>query len=153
MHRKKKNKGVEVNEKLVNTAFIYAIVAMLCGIIYREGSRFLELTEPNTWSFTHTHFFVLGMFFFLIVLILEKEFSLTKDKKFKAFYIIYNIGLIITGIMLWMRGIADITESFYNSYDKMISGISGIGHILLGIGIILFFIILNNKIKEKNKTA
>lgn len=140
-------------KKLVKTAFIYAIIAMLCGVVYREGSRFLELTEPNTWSFTHTHFFVLGMFFFLIVLILEKEFSLTKDKKFKAFYIIYNIGLIITGIMLWMRGIADITESFYNSYDKMISGISGIGHILLGIGIILFFIILNNKIKEKNKTA
>lgn len=140
-------------KKLVKTAFIYAIIAMLCGVIYREGSSFLELTEPNTWSFTHTHFFVLGMFFFLIVLILEKEFSLTKDKKFKAFYIIYNIGLIITGIMLWMRGIADITESFYNSYDKMISGISGIGHILLGIGIILFFIILNNKIKEKNKTA
>ena len=140
-------------KKLVKTAFIYAIIAMLCGVIYREGSRFLELTEPNTWSFTHTHFFVLGMFFFLIVVILEKEFSLTKDKKFKAFYIIYNIGLIITGIMLWMRGIADITESFYNSYDKMISGISGIGHILLEIGIILFFIILNNKIKEKNKTA
>ena len=140
-------------KKLVKTAFIYAIIAMLCGVIYREGSRFLELTEPNTWSFTHTHFFVLGMFFFLIVVILEKEFSLTKDKKFKAFYIIYNIKLIITGIMLWMRGIADITESFYSSYDKMISGISGIGHILLGIGIILFFIILNNKIKEKNKTA
>ena len=136
-------------KKLVKTAFIYAIIAMLCGVIYREGSRFLELTEPNTWSFTHTHFFVLGMFFFLVVVILEKEFSLTKDKKFKAFYIIYNIGLIITGIMLWMRGIADITESLYNSYDKMISGISGIGHILLGIGIILFFIILNNKIKEK----
>lgn len=136
-------------KKLVKTAFIYAIIAMICGVIYREGSRFLELTEPNTWSFTHTHFFALGMFFFLIVVILEKEFSLTKDKKFKAFYIIYNIGLIITGIMLWMRGIADITESFYNSYDKMISGISGIGHILLGIGIILFFIILNNKIKEK----
>ena len=140
-------------KKLVKTAFIYAIIAMLCGVVYREGSRFLELTEPNTWSFTHTHFFVLGMFFFLIVVILEKEFSLTKDKKFKAFYIIYNIGLIITGMMLWIRGIADITESFYNSYDKMISGISGIGHILLGIGIILFFIILNNKIKEKNKTA
>lgn len=140
-------------KKLAKTAFIYAIIAMLCGVLYREGSRFLELTEPNTWSFTHTHFFVLGMFFFLITVVLEKEFSLTKDKKFKAFYIIYNIGLVITGMMLWIRGIADISENFYNSYDKMISGISGIGHILLGIGIILFFIILNNKIKEKNKTT
>ena len=139
-------------KKLVNTAFIYAIVAMLCGIIYREGSRFLELTEPNTWSFTHTHFFVLGMFFFLIVLILEKEFHITKDKKFNAFYIIYNIGLILTGIMLWIRGIADIVDEFYVSYDKMISGISGIGHILLGIGIILLFTILTKIVKEEKKS-
>lgn len=140
-------------KKIVNTALIYAIVAMLCGIIYREASRFLELTQTTTWSLTHTHFFVLGMLFFLIILLLEKEFHITKDKRFKAFYIIYNIGLIITGIMLWIRGIADIVNDFYVNYDKMISGISGIGHILLGIGIILFFIIVKDRIKnEMNKT-
>ena len=63
-------------KKLVNTAFIYAIIAMLCGVVYREGSKFLELTESTTWSLTHTHFFVLGMFFFLLVLLLEKNFHL-----------------------------------------------------------------------------
>ena len=136
-------------KKITKTAFFYAIVAMLCGIVYREGSRFLELTEPNTWSLTHTHFFILGMFFFLIVLVLEKEFHITKDKRFKSFYIIYNIGLLITGIMLWIRGIADMVNDFYIKYDKMISGTSGIGHILLGIGIILLFIILKNRTKEE----
>lgn len=138
-------------KKLVKTAFIYAIIAMLSGIFYREGSRFLELTEPNTWSIIHTHFFMLGMFFFLIVLLLEKSFHLTKDKKYNAFYYIYNIGLIITGIMLYLRGIADVAEGFM-AYDKMISGISGLGHILLGIGIILFFIILKNQMtKQESK--
>lgn len=136
-------------KKIVNTALIYAIIAMLYGVIYREGSKFLELTEPTTWSLTHTHFFVLGMFFFLIVLILEKEFKITKDKKFNIFYIIYNIGLVLTGIMLWIRGFFDITKSTNITYDKIISGISGVGHILLGIGIVLFLIILKNKIKEK----
>lgn len=136
-------------KKLANTAFIYAIIAMICGVIYREGSKFLELTEPTTWSLTHSHFFVLGMFFFLIVLLLEKSFQLTKDKKFKIFYIIYNIGLIVTGLMLWIRGIFDITKNVSMTYDKMISGFSGIGHMLLGIGIIIFFIILKNAIKEK----
>lgn len=140
-------------KKIVNTALIYAIVAMICGILYREGSRFLELTESTYWSLTHTHFFILGMFFFLIVLVLEKEFHITTDKKFNIFYIIYNLGLIITGIMLWMRGIIDIVGNVSSTYDKMISGVSGIGHILLGVGIILFFIILNNKIKGKNKTT
>lgn len=134
-------------KKIVKIAFIYAIVAMLSGIFYREGSRFLELTEPNTWSIIHTHFFMLGMFFFLIVLLLEKSFHLTKDKKYNAFYYIYNIGLVITGIMLYLRGIADVTEDFM-VYDKMISGISGIGHILLGVGIILFFLILKNQTKQ-----
>lgn len=136
-------------KKLANTAFVYAIIAMICGVIYREGSKFLELTEPTTWSLTHSHFFVLGMFFFLIVLLLEKSFHLTKDKKFKIFYIIYNIGLIVTGLMLWIRGIFDITKNVSMTYDKMISGFSGIGHMLLGIGIIIFFIILKNAIKEK----
>ena len=77
-------------KKIVNTALIYAIIAMLCGILYREGSRFLELTESTYWSLTHTHFFVLGMFFFLIVLVLEKEFHITTDKKFNIFYIIIS---------------------------------------------------------------
>lgn len=141
-------------KKIANTAFIYAIIAMICGVIYREGSKFLGITEPITWSLTHTHFFVLGMFFFLIILLLEKSFHLTKEKKFKSFYITYNIGLVLTGIMLWIRGIFDITKNAPVMYDKMISGISGIGHILLGIGIIIFFIILKKQVKEeKNKAA
>ena len=79
---------------------------------------------------------------------------MTKDKKFKIFYIIYNLGLIITGIMLWIRGIFDITKNTNMMYDKMISGISGIGHILLGMGIVLFFIILKKQLKdEKKKTT
>lgn len=141
-------------KKILNTAFIYAIIAMICGVIYREGTKFLGITDPITWSLTHTHFFVLGMFFFLILLLLENTFHLTKNKKFNLFYIIYNIGLILTGLMLWVRGIFDITKSTNMMYDKMISGISGIGHILLGIGIILFFIILQRQLKnEKKKTA
>ena len=42
--------------------------------------------------------------------------------------------------------------SIFIKYDKMISGISGIGHILLGIGIILLFTILTKKVKEEKKS-
>ena len=56
--------------------------------------------------------------------------------------------------MLWIRGIFDITKNTNMMYDKMISGISGIGHILLGMGIVLFFIILKKQLKdEKKKTT
>lgn len=139
-------------KKLTNTAFIYAIVAMISGVLYREGSKFLEVTEPTTWSFTHTHFFVLGMFFFLIVLLIEKNFRIMKDKKFNLFYNIYNIGLVITGGMLWVGGAVDLATDIPTTYDKMVSGISGVGHILLGVGIILFFIILKDKVIEEKSS-
>ena len=139
-------------KKLANTAFIYAIVAMISGVLYREGSKFLEVTEPTTWSFTHTHFFILGMFFFLIVLLIEKNFRIMKDKKFNLFYNIYNIGLVITGGMLWVRGAVDLATDIPTTYDKMVSGISGVGHILLGVGIILFFIILKDKVIEEKSS-
>lgn len=136
-------------KKIAKTAFIYAIAAMIFGVIYREGSKFLELTTRTNWSIVHTHLFVLGMLFFLIVLLIEKNFNITKDKKFNMFYIIYNTGLILTTIMLWVRGIAQITNNVSTMYDKMISGVSGIGHILLGVGIVLFFILLVNQVKKE----
>lgn len=136
-------------KKIAKTTFIYAIAAMIFGIIYREGSKFLELTTRTNWSIVHTHLFVLGMLFFLIVLLIEKNFNITKDKKFNMFYIIYNTGLILTTIMLWVRGIAQITNNVPTMYDKMISGVSGIGHILLGVGIVLFFILLVNQVKKE----
>mgnify|MGYP001858539518 FL=1 len=76
-----------------------------------------------------------------------------KDKKFNLFYYIYNAGLLITGSMLWVRGAVDLTTSVPIIYDKMISGISGVGHILLGVGIILFFVILKDKIKEEKNNC
>lgn len=75
-----------------------------------------------------------------------------KDKKFNLFYNIYNIGLVITGGMLWVRGSVDLATDIPTTYDKMVSGISGVGHILLGVGIILFFIILKDKVIEEKSS-
>lgn len=49
----------------------------------------------------------------------------------------YNIGLIVTSIMLVARGLSQVLGlSLSRSLDLSISGIAGLGHILLGIGII-----------------
>ena len=69
------------------------IIGLLFGVYYRELTKWFDFSGKTQLSTLHTHTLVLGMFFFLIVLLLEKNFHITAHKWYKRFYITYNIGL------------------------------------------------------------
>lgn len=131
-------------KKLINTSFIYAILAMIGGVFYREFTKFNDFVGKTTLSVVHTHLFMLGMVFFLLVLLLAKQYKeLIENKRFKLFYYIYNGGLILTTVMFIWRGILQVLGTNISSgLNASISGMAGIGHTLLGVGIIIFFTIL-----------
>jgi len=86
------------------------------------------------------------MFFFLIVLLLEKNFHLTTHKNYKKFYMFYNMGLGMTLLMMIIHGILQV----YSYPDHAaISGIAGLGHIILTIGLAYFFQVLFASINEE----
>lgn len=136
-------------KKTINLSFAYAILAMLGGVFYREFTKFSGFEGRTTLSFVHTHLFLLGMIMFLIITFSIKLFSIQTSKKYHAFLWIYNIGVCLTSIMLLIRGILQVNQSeLTTATDAMISGFSGIGHILVGIGMALFFLMMKEKIKE-----
>ncbi|WP_346928827.1 DUF2871 domain-containing protein [Clostridium sp.] len=139
-------------KKLINTSLIYAIASMILGVFYREFTKFNNFTGNTTLSLLHVHLFTLGMLFFLIVALLNNNFSISNHKKFNFFFYTYNIGLAITVIIFLWRGILQtlLIEST-SSINAAISGIAGIGHILIAIGIITFFIIIKSQIKSKEE--
>ncbi|WP_346940576.1 DUF2871 domain-containing protein [uncultured Clostridium sp.] len=139
-------------KKLINTSLIYAISSMILGVFYREFTKFNNFTGNTTLSLLHVHLFTLGMLFFLIVALLNNNFSISNHKKFNFFFYTYNIGLAITVIVFLWRGILQtlLIEST-SSINAAISGIAGIGHILIAIGIITFFIIIKSQIKSKEE--
>lgn len=127
-------------KKMVKTAFIYAIAAMAGGVFYREFTKFQGFSERTSLAFVHTHLFLLGMIMFLIAGLYTSKVQIQETKNFKLFYIIYNIGVPITAVMLLIRGIIQVLNiELSRALDASISGIAGIGHILTGIGIIFFF--------------
>jgi len=67
-------------KRYINTASVYAILAMIGGVFYREFTKFNGFTAKTTLAFLHTHYFMLGMVFFLLLLVLEKNFSFTNAK-------------------------------------------------------------------------
>ena len=139
-----------MTRKYAGFAFSYAIVAMALGVFYREYTKALGFDGQTTLSVMHTHYFMLGMFFFLILTLLEKNFRLSDQKLMKPFLWFYNIGLNITGVGLLSRGLVQTSGAVVSrGLDASISGISGIGHILLGTGIILMMIALGRQVSRE----
>ena len=87
-----------------NTALLYAILAMAGGVFYREFTKFHGFTAKTTLSVVHTHYFLLGMVFFLLLFLLEKSVSFTGPKTGRAL-VLYHVGLNLTTVMLVVRGV------------------------------------------------
>ena len=132
-------------KQYINMALVYAIIAMIFGVFYREFTKFSHYTGQTNLSVMHTHYFLLGMFFFLALLLAEKVFSFS-DQKTGKLLITYQIGLNITGLGFLLRGLTQVwgTE-LSKGLDASISGIAGIGHILVGVSMVLLLL----KIKKR----
>ncbi len=135
----------------IKFAFVYAILAMICGVFYREFTKAYDFTGVTALGKLHTHLFVLGMVMFLLFALFDAKFDLQKHKLYLPFMIIYNAGVGIMCVMLAVRGVFDLIGGTFS--DGAISGIAGLGHILVAAGVILFFcmLLLSLRAKENNK--
>ncbi|MEE1236564.1 MAG: DUF2871 domain-containing protein [Turicibacter sp.] len=137
-------------KKLLNTAFTYTVIALVAGVGYREYTKMIDFTGETNLSLLHTHLFTLGMLFFLLVLSLEVTLKVSQQKFFNGFFVTYNIGLILTTIMMAVRGFLQTQGGeISKAMDASVSGISGVGHILLSVGLVLFFISLKRAVAIK----
>lgn len=128
-------------KKYLNIAMIYAAAAMIGGVFYREFTKFYQYTGVIALGKVHTHLFILGMIVFLIVALYAKNMKLEEQKTFRPFMILYNIGLAGMAVMLIVRGVPQVMGTALSSAaSAMISGIAGLAHICLGIGIVLLIV-------------
>ncbi|WP_270779839.1 DUF2871 family protein [Holdemanella biformis] len=105
-----------------------------CGGVFYRGF--------TTLSVVHTHYLMLGMVFFLMLVLLENNFHFI-DNKVRKYLIFYHIGLNLTVVMLTIRGVVQVL-----SLDVSSAVLSGIGHLILGISMILVLISIRNCVKD-----
>ncbi len=136
-------------KKYLITACIYMGLGLAFGVFFREFTKLNDFTEVNSLGKMHLHTLVLGMMFFLVTALSESRFKIRKSKLEKWFYISYNVGLGIFLSMLLVRGICQVKRVVLSDgANGAISGIAGLGHILLAVGLVLFFIILFKNCKQ-----
>ena len=127
-------------KRYMSSALLYAILAMIGGVFYREFTKFNGFTARTTLSVVHTHYFLLGLVFFLLLVLLEKNLSFTEAKTGRVLAV-YHIGLNLTAVMLVVRGVTQVMGAdLSKGVDAAISGMAGIGHILLGVSLVLLLL-------------
>lgn len=87
----------------------------------------------------------------LIVLLFVKVFEINKDSKFKRSLAIYEGGLHLTILMLITRGTLQVLGTeLSKGLNAAISGMSGVGHIILGVGFVMLMLVIKRSIPEEN---
>lgn len=138
-------------KRYINAALLYAVLAMSGGVFYREFTKFNGFAAKTTLSVVHTHYFLLGMVLFLLLLLLEKSFSFTSAKTGRILAV-YHTGLNLTAAMLVVRGVAQVlTPTLSSGMNAAISGVAGIGHLLLGVSIILLLTQIRRSVRAAQR--
>ena len=136
-------------KKYLNYSLSYGVMGLVCGVYFREFTKVMGFSGGTTLSKAHPHLLMLGTILFLIVALFSERLILEKEKTFTLFMRIYNIGLPLTVLMMLIRGTLEVIGApLSKGLNASISGIAGIGHILLGAGLILLIVSLK-KAKEK----
>lgn len=94
-------------KRYINLSLLYAVLAMVGGVFYREFTKFNGFTGKTSLGVVHTHYFLLGMVFFLLLLLLEKNFAFTGAKTGRML-VVYQVGLNLTAVMLAVRGVTQV---------------------------------------------
>lgn len=136
-------------KRFINISFGYVIAAMAGGVFYREFTKLNGYTGETALGVVHTHLFMLGAVVFLLVALLNAQIPVAQQKGFRPFMALYNSGIVLMVCMLMVRGIMQVLAvPLSNGMDAAISGLAGIGHILVGTGLVILFVCLRRAAKD-----
>ena len=143
-------------KKIYYSAFIYLLLSLTSGVLFREFTKLNGVYDTTALGKVHGHLFSLGFLFFMILLLIELRLEMTKSDIFQMFFVFYHIGLAVSSLSMTTRGILTILEikgsiELSNGLDAAISGISGLGHIVLSIGLVMFMFILKGILFPKEE--
>ncbi len=136
-------------KKILGFSLFYLIFGLSFGVFYREFTRAMDFDGNTALVFVHPHILILGFLFFIILLILDKVFEISKARYYRVFLCVYNTGLLLSIIAMIARGVLDV----FGADFKTLSYIAGIGHITLTVGLAFFMRALFISVKNDKRNA
>ncbi|MCD1146546.1 DUF2871 domain-containing protein [Peptoniphilus sp. KCTC 25270] len=123
-------------ENILKNSAVFLFMGLVGGVFYREFINIFPWGEFTTLSIVHVHLIALGLItLFVIYVLMQSERERIEEIKIPL--TVYITGLTWTVASFLVRGIYSITSSKSELFpDAALSGIAGIGHVLLGVGMV-----------------
>ena len=125
------------------TAAVYLLAGLRIGLCMMPQNQWLSADAPLSWGiYRNLPFALLGLLVIVLFYrsakaVVEKTFSFTTAKTGRVLAV-YHVGLNLTAVMLVVRGIVQVMGiTLSAAAGGAVSGIAGLGHILLGVGLVL----------------
>lgn len=142
-----RDSGTGALRMLLSAITVYTVIGLAAGVFYREFTKLngFEDGMPGQLGLAHTHILTLGVIVLLAVMALEKSFGLSASRLFRWFFWIYNAGVVISAVGLVWHGVLQVLGA---ESSKMIAGIAGAGHMLVGAGFVLLLLMLRKALRR-----
>ncbi|RIK09837.1 MAG: hypothetical protein DCC50_15025 [Acidobacteria bacterium] len=138
---------------IFRSSVVWTAVGLAGGLGYRELTRQQEFTGSTQLALVHTHALVWGTVFMLGLLALTVVLpGLTRDGRMRWGLHLFNAGLAITVGMLGFKGSLQVLGASWSD-SPALAGISGTGHILLTVALVLLLLAVGRQVKELQAAA
>lgn len=116
------------------------IMGLAGGVFYREATKYFAYTAKTHLSVLHVHTLVLGFLFLtLMYLFVRKDSEALMPRIIRPLHL-YLTGLVLTVVSMLAFGMMELAANATPVYVAALSGVSGIGHLLLGSGLVWMLI-------------
>lgn len=142
-------------KKTLTYVIVFTIIGLTLGIFYREATKYTNFYDSigakTALAVAHTHTLILGAVIPLLFgLVLHTAQRTLDDVKIP--WLVYIIGTALTIVMITTRGSLQVFDvSVSKGLDAAISGIAGIGHALVGVGLVWLLFKLASFFKNKEE--
>lgn len=139
-------------KKYANAAIVYSFLALAGGVFYREFTKFNGFGGATSLGFVHPHYLMLGVFFFLALIVFDKLFNVSQ--RLGKLLVGYQVGLNLSVIMMLVRGVLQVLGTPLSSgANAAISGIAGIGHIILGVSLVMILFKIKSAVMQEGRES
>ena len=124
-------------KNILGLSYTSLIMGLIGGVFYREFTKFYGYQAENHLSKLHVHVLVLGFLLMLILYMISKEYDVKSMVSLKKPIYVFMSGFTFTIVNMTLLGIYEVVSEGKDIVSKpALEGISGLGHIVLAIGLV-----------------
>ncbi len=136
-------------KRYMNCAIVYAILALAGGVFFREFTKFNGFDGATALGVVHTHYLALGVLFFLVLMVIDRVFNV--GARVGKSFVTYQVGLNLAVVMMLVRGVTEVLGTpLTTGANAAISGIAGVGHIVLGVSLVVILFGVKKAVAESH---